>query len=345
VLYYYLSDHVLFLAYKLARKDLYHWVPLEGAGTVVQSVCTRVVLKAITDFTGVVQFRVPGEMDAGGWMWSQLTALATSFVATHIYLSRTEAAADLRNDEVVEDQEVISESVVWTIVGGLSTGFVISFTSFLLLMKRKYVPAKRGDRASTMCERLQPVSHHPVWVWGMRKSAAEHTAGGVRGVSPRQPEFLPASAAEAQLQLGHFASSLLPRRKSPSPHSSPFARSRRYVTTFFSTQTGYASAQSYFVSRQTDEEKRLIFKRNKKQWTSIRSDVKAWTLENWERWEEERPAWFNDAFKAAVDDDMIPPESIKKMDWHRGSRRRSSLGDLLGGTGRVAPVAGRELQQ
>jgi hypothetical protein len=67
--------------------------------------------------------------------------------------------------------------------------------------------------------------------------------------------------------------------------------------------------------------------------------VKAWTLENWERWEEDKPEWFNAAWKAGVDDDMIPPEILRKL--NGGSqRRRSSLGDLLGGGPRVAPVVG-----
>jgi hypothetical protein len=68
-------------------------------------------------------------------------------------------------------------------------------------------------------------------------------------------------------------------------------------------------------------------------------------MENWERWEEEKPTWFNDAFKRMVDDDMIPVESLRRL--NGGSqRRRSSLGDLLGGGGtRVAPVAGEDAVQ
>jgi hypothetical protein len=72
---------------------------------------------------------------------------------------------------------------------------------------------------------------------------------------------------------------------------------------------------------------------------SIRDDVKDWTMENWERWEEEKPAFFNDAFKASVDDDMIPAESLRGLKVG-GTRKRSSLGDLLGGGGerRVVPL-------
>ena len=102
-----------------------------------------------------------------------------------------------------------------------------------------------------------------------------------------------------------------------------------YEGTFFSTQTGYQYVQSKFL-REGDENKKAVFKYNKKLWLSIRPDVKAWTLENWERWEEEKPEWFNDAWKSALDDDMIPPASLRKMDGG-GPRRRSSLGAILGG--------------
>jgi hypothetical protein len=231
VLYYYLGDHILYLAYKMMRRDLYHWVPLEGAAMVAESVTIRVAIKAIVDFTGVVQFRGAGEMGGAAWTFSQGSALVTSLIATRVYLTSDDAAAD---------GEVISESVVWTIVGTLSGLLVFVFACFLLLMKRKF--------------------------WG----------------------------------------------------------------TFFSLQTGYAWVQSYFVSGQTDEVKKNIHLLNKKQWMSIRGEVKAWTMENWERWEEEKHEWFSDNFRASVDDDMIPPASLRRMNVGGESRRRSSLGEQLG---------------
>ena len=121
----------------------------------------------------------------------------------------------------------------------------------------------------------------------------------------------------------------------------------RFRSTFFSLQTGYAAVQSRFVDGQTDPTKAWLLGRNKKQWLSIRDDVKAWTLENWERWEDESPAWFDDNFQASVDDDMIPVESLRRMNGGGESvRRRSSLGDVFGsgggvlGPAQVAPIGG-----
>jgi hypothetical protein len=97
---------------------------------------------------------------------------------------------------------------------------------------------------------------------------------------------------------------------------------RRYWATFYSFETGYQFVQSTF-SRDGDEKKKTIMRYNKKLWLGIRDDVKDWMLENWEQWEEEKPEWFDDDWKAMVDNDMVPERSKQE---YRKSRRRSSLG-------------------
>jgi hypothetical protein len=62
VLLYLMSDLGLYFSYKILRRDLWHWVPLEGAASVVESVLERLIAKVLVDFTGVVQFRGAGEM-------------------------------------------------------------------------------------------------------------------------------------------------------------------------------------------------------------------------------------------------------------------------------------------
>jgi hypothetical protein len=229
VLYYYLGDHVLYLVYKLARRDLYHWMPVEGIASVAVAFSERVVVKAITDFTGVIQFRGPGEMGGAGWVCSQSMALVASIVATHIYLRYSDGDA------------AVTASTAWVIVGGLCGGWILSFIMFLMLMRKRHY-------------------------WG----------------------------------------------------------------TFISTQTGHAWAKSRFQEESNAESFRMhIHRFNKKLWTSIRGDVKAYTVENWERWEEETPEWFDDNFRSFVDDDMIPADVLVRMQGG-GSRRRSSLGDVLG---------------
>jgi hypothetical protein len=118
----------------------------------------------------------------------------------------------------------------------------------------------------------------------------------------------------------------------------------KFRATFFSLQTGHSWVKSFFLDHEEDRIKMFLHGQNRKLWASIREDVKAYTLDNWERWEEEKPEWFNDAWKAGVDDDMIPPASLGRLNGGASERRRSSLGDLLGGRAggsvRVAPIAG-----
>ena len=117
-----------------------------------------------------------------------------------------------------------------------------------------------------------------------------------------------------------------------------------YRRTFFSLQTGHAWVKHFFVDGATDEKKMRTLLSNKKQWKSIREEVKEWTTENWERWEEERPSWFSDVFKSSVEDEMIPPASLRKLKGGGSERRRSSLGDVLGVGARVTPVGGGDAQ-
>jgi hypothetical protein len=62
LLVYLVSDMGLFFMHKFLRRDLWHWVALEGAIRVVESVIERLIVKVLVDFTGVLQFRAPGEM-------------------------------------------------------------------------------------------------------------------------------------------------------------------------------------------------------------------------------------------------------------------------------------------
>ena len=62
LLVYYGSDMGLYFAYKLLRRDLWHWAPMEGIASVIESVVFRFIVKVLVDFTGVVQFRGAGEL-------------------------------------------------------------------------------------------------------------------------------------------------------------------------------------------------------------------------------------------------------------------------------------------
>ena len=102
---------------------------------------------------------------------------------------------------------------------------------------------------------------------------------------------------------------------------------KKYIGTFFSTQTGNEWVQSLFLEGATDQIKAGILNRNPHCWKSIRPQVRVWLLENWERWEDEKQEWFDEVFMSWVDDDMMPPEVLMRLRQKGGgSRRRSSIG-------------------
>ena len=101
---------------------------------------------------------------------------------------------------------------------------------------------------------------------------------------------------------------------------------RKYVWTFFSTETGHGKAKRLFRTGKTDFEKSLITTNNKRLWTSIQGEVAEWLDLNWDRWERDKPDWFNTLFIASVDDDILPRRvrTRFKQDKEREERKQTS---------------------
>jgi hypothetical protein len=128
---------------------------------------------------------------------------------------------------------------------------------------------------------------------------------------------------------------------------------RKYVSTFTSTQTGNEWVQDLFLKGETDAVKIGIFVMNPRCWDSIRPQVRGWLAGNWDRWEAEKPVWFDDVFLASVDDDMMPAEALKRLRQKgSGERRRSSFAERMGagsvrermGSATVVPEVGGDIE-
>ena len=107
---------------------------------------------------------------------------------------------------------------------------------------------------------------------------------------------------------------------------------KKYRRTIWSTQTGAQLARSFFLERTSEEIMHWTLHSNKKHWENIRDEIKQWVVENWWKWQEEKPDWFTDNWIAKVPDDMIPAEALRELKMAGGGkRRRSSLAELLEG--------------
>ncbi|GMH55613.1 hypothetical protein TrST_g11584 [Triparma strigata] len=81
--------------------------------------------------------------------------------------------------------------------------------------------------------------------------------------------------------------------------------SKEYRHTFFSFESGHKLTRRNFLEGD-DFARCQVFGCHKFQWTPIRDKVEAWVKEGWATWEEEKPDWFTDQWKASIPEDMKP---------------------------------------
>jgi hypothetical protein len=100
-----------------------------------------------------------------------------------------------------------------------------------------------------------------------------------------------------------------------------------YRKTFWSLQSGRQTAESTFLDNEEDGMRILIFTVIVVLWSRIKEDVKAWTMANWETWDEEKPEWFTPTAIARIPDEFIPPRFLAKLGEAR-ERRGSAAGGI-----------------
>ena len=101
---------------------------------------------------------------------------------------------------------------------------------------------------------------------------------------------------------------------------------RKYVRTFFSTQTGRDVAMATFLDNDGDddgnEERRArIFFGHQELWRPIRPQVQAWLRSRFKVWRRTKPAWFTAALLASIPTDMLPPRDAARLTTAQGGRR------------------------
>ncbi|GMI00288.1 hypothetical protein TrLO_g11347 [Triparma laevis f. longispina] len=108
----------------------------------------------------------------------------------------------------------------------------------------------------------------------------------------------------------------------------------KYLRTFYNMDTGSEYNRKSFLSYKNDQEhlKAKILKVHSGVYAGWGEELlKPWTLKNWDRWEEERPAWFTDAWIECVPNEYIPYDFRVKYKKTKGRveiRRRSSLAQV-----------------
>jgi len=124
---YLMGDMALYLLYKTAMNDWWHWMPFHGTSGGFVSFLMRTLVKFISDFTGVVQFRVMGEMGGAYWTFSMLLSIASTFVVMRVHFA-----------SIGEEEPAIKEETAWRLASALGGSWVVIFAAFMFMIKKKY---------------------------------------------------------------------------------------------------------------------------------------------------------------------------------------------------------------
>jgi hypothetical protein len=103
---------------------------------------------------------------------------------------------------------------------------------------------------------------------------------------------------------------------------------RKYVRTFFFTQTGSEYVMKHFLDNDGNDELRaLIFWYNEELWRPIRPQVQVWLRSRFRTWRRTKPAWFTDALVASIPTDMLPVRDAKRLSAQAPGGRRLTVHD------------------
>jgi len=113
-------DNVFYLLVKAARGDLTCWLQ---AGPFVQ-LLYRIVVKFVSDFLASLDTRHPGEIGGLHFTLNMVFALAAGLTSVAFCVKKSDWGG--------------YELYLWNLMGGMSSGWVLTFGAILALMKKEY---------------------------------------------------------------------------------------------------------------------------------------------------------------------------------------------------------------
>ena len=96
--YFVCGEMLVYLAYKVFRRDFMCWVRVDGILGVIMSIIIRIISKLIVDFSGCLHFRHPFELGGAAFTLSTLFAHVMPFFALWLYKEQDDH--DVPNEEI-----------------------------------------------------------------------------------------------------------------------------------------------------------------------------------------------------------------------------------------------------
>jgi len=117
-------DLGIFLLYKVAREDFHYWLPVGGLMGWFFSFNSRIIVKTICDYTGLIHMRNPQELGGLYWTFNTMMAVIVCYVSVWVYLDG--------------GGKGVEERTAWLMVTLTSFSWAVTFGVFLLLMKKEF---------------------------------------------------------------------------------------------------------------------------------------------------------------------------------------------------------------
>ncbi|GMI54966.1 hypothetical protein TeGR_g10898 [Tetraparma gracilis] len=128
-------DFAIYVLPKIIRRDFMHQIPINGLPGIVFSFLIRLAVKVVTDFTGLVHSRHPGELGGAYWTFTITMSMVASLASCTIY--NNSEAAWMENEDG-ERVRVVSEGSVYMMVGLMVAAWIFVFGVFVLNMVPEY---------------------------------------------------------------------------------------------------------------------------------------------------------------------------------------------------------------
>ena len=119
-------EQLFFWVYRAVRRDLVHWLPLDGVLLGLVGFIYPIFVNILSQWTSCCQFRCPTEVGGAYWTWNLLVTALVGMIAATFY-------------EEEYGKDAVDKTTLILIMSGSCLGIFLSFAALLFLVKKGYV--------------------------------------------------------------------------------------------------------------------------------------------------------------------------------------------------------------